>query len=406
MALTNSQLNYGRVSKSLHWLTALLVFAIIPLGMVAHQLGDQISGSETAITDRDIARAAFLFSLHKTLGVTIFALALLRILWTLVQRKPAPLGNVSQTQVFLADTVHWLLYGSLVMVPLTGWFHHAATTGFAPIWWPFGQSLPFIPKQASVAEILSGLHRVFECVLVLSILLHVAAALKHHLFDRDATLRRMVSDVDDIATPPAFERSTYPAMIALFVWGIALVIGNVTGAYGVRPAALTPQLLPVSSDWQVQDGALGISLTQLGHPVTGQFSDWVAEITFDETATIGEVGSVAVTINVASLRLGTVSDQAKGPDYLNVASHPTAQFSARLERNEQGYTATGPLTIRGVSRDITLPFDLELSENTARMHAQILLNRLDFEIAETVQDDATLGTNVTVTIALSATRRP
>jgi hypothetical protein len=73
---------------------------------------------------------------------------------------------------------------------LKGWIHHAATAGFAPIWLPISQNLPHIPKDEGLAKLFEGLHWAWSKITVASILLHVAAALKHHFIDKDATLNR------------------------------------------------------------------------------------------------------------------------------------------------------------------------------------------------------------------------
>ncbi|MBS8271498.1 cytochrome, partial [Halomonas litopenaei] len=125
---------YGTVTKTFHWLTALLIITIVPLGVVAYNLPYE--------TNEQLALKALLFSYHKTLGVIVFAVALARIVWAFTQTKPAPLHPERKSETWLAETVHWLLYISLVAVPLTGWIHHAATEGFAPILLPISQDLP------------------------------------------------------------------------------------------------------------------------------------------------------------------------------------------------------------------------------------------------------------------------
>jgi len=109
--LKNSETTYGVVAKTFHWLTVALILTLIPLGIYANGLPFD--------TSEALARKAFLFSLHKTLGVTVFFLALARILWAVSQPKPRPLHHGLQN--FAAEPVHWLLYASLVLVPLTGW---------------------------------------------------------------------------------------------------------------------------------------------------------------------------------------------------------------------------------------------------------------------------------------------
>ncbi len=188
MSRSNSPVHYGSVTKTFHWLTALLILSAIPLGLIATDLAHRIEAGETDL----VARTTLLFSLHKTIGIAAFLTALGRILWALSQPRPGLLHGERRAEATLAGTVHWLLYGAMLITPLSGWVHHAATTGFAPIWWPLGQTLPFVPQSAAVADAATTVHFLASRVLILSILLHVAGALKHHVIDRDDTLRRML----------------------------------------------------------------------------------------------------------------------------------------------------------------------------------------------------------------------
>jgi cytochrome b561 len=224
MTTGNTVSTYGSVSKAFHWLTALLIFILIPLGVVAHNMAENLRGPAIGVTPEYFDRTIWLFSLHKTLGVTVFFVALARILWSIFQPKPAPVSNYAP-QTLLADIVHWLLYGTLILAPLAGWAHHAATIGYAPIWWPFGQSLPFIPKSEAAAARFAGLHMAMIAVLAICILLHVAGALKHQFIDHDTTLRRMLPG--NRPPSPTYARSSVflPAVFAAVVLLIAIGIG-------------------------------------------------------------------------------------------------------------------------------------------------------------------------------------
>lgn len=224
MALQNTPESYGSVARVLHWLTALLIFSLIPLGLLANRA--------PFTNDAEIAFKFWLFSMHKTLGVTLFTVALIRILWAVTQPKPEPLHPGRKAETFLADLVHWLLYGSLVLLPVTGWIEHASMPGYAPIWWPFGQSLPFVPDSYALGKACSALHRIFGKVLIGAILLHVAGAIKHQVIDRDATLRRMWSGRGD---PVPVQNSAVghlpAALCAVAVYGLAVAVGFGIGMF-------------------------------------------------------------------------------------------------------------------------------------------------------------------------------
>jgi len=307
--------------------------------------------------------------------------------------------------------VHWLLYGSLLLVPLSGWIEHAATSGFAPIWWPFGQNLPLVPKSESLAHVFAVLHVILGRVLIVALLLHIAGAMKHHVIDRDATLRRMLPGTADLPQPPEHVASLVPAITAVALWIATLSAGFAFGVFSsghqattqATPAQSTP-LEQVASGWEVQNGTLGITITQMGSQVSGSFTEWTAAINFDDTAPIGPAGDVEVTIAIASFDLGTVSAQAMGADYFDSATFPTALFKAEIETLEDGYQAVGTLTIRDKVLPLTLPFTLELQGDEASMSASVSLNRLDFDIGRGMPDESSLGFGVNIDITLDAQR--
>jgi cytochrome b561/polyisoprenoid-binding protein YceI len=397
MPLKNSHSHYGAVTKTFHWLTALLILTLIPLGIYANGLPYD--------TSEALAHKAWMFSLHKSLGVSVFFVALARITWAISQPKPGGLHPDRRGETWVAETVHWLLYGSLLLVPLSGWVHHAATTGFAPIWWPFGQSLPFVPKSEAVADLTAGLHIVFERVLALSIFLHFAGAMKHHFVDRDATLRRMWFGVPKVSGALAAQRVAGPLATALAVWVAAIVIGSSIGVFTRQEtSAATTNLEAVQSDWQVQQGTLEILVRQLGSEVSGSFSEWTASIRFDDSVSEGRAGDVDVTIAIGSLSLGSVTSQALGSDFFNATAFPVAHFTADIVATEQGYEAQGVLTIKDQSVPVTFPFTLDFNQGVAQMQGTTLLDRRNFAIGDGQKDEGTLGFGVTVNISLTAAR--
>lgn len=398
MTSRNTPRSYGRVSRLFHWMTALLILVAFPLGLIANQLPYD--------TAEALTQKAQLFSVHKTIGLLAFFVALGRILWTLTETHPAPLHPERRLEVFLAGLVHWMLYISLVAVPLTGWVHHAAVTGFAPILWPFGQTLPFVPQSEFVAELAGGLHWIFTKLLAASILLHVAGAFKHHLVDRDSTLRRMTRG--EVAPDGAViaRRSLTPilAAVLLFAAATGLTLATTTAPQAVAATDAPATETPTTGNWQVTTGTLAFGVRQMGADVQGQFAQWTADITFAEQPTDGKHGTVTVQIDTGSLTLGSVSDQAKSKDFFDVAQFPTATFTADLLPAAQGYQAAGTLTLRGATVPVTLPFTLQITGDTAQMQGQVTLDRRDFGMGQSYGDESSVGFGVTVDIALTATQ--
>ena len=406
--LGNTEARYGAMAKFFHWSVALGILVMIPLGIVANELPYD--------TSEQVARKAALFSVHKTLGVAILALALARIAWATTQPKPAPLHPERRLETALAETVHWLLYGSLVLVPLAGWVAHAASQGFAPILWPLGQSLPLVPKSDALYRTASSLHIVFERVLVLSLALHVAGALKHHFWDRDPTLRRMAPGQPDLPPLDRHRPALLPPAAAAVVVAGAVGVGAALGLYAPEARATQEaQVAPAATEpaeagaWSVEQGTLGIAVTQLGSRVEGGFEAWDAAIAFEEEPDAdGRHGHVEVTVDVSSLTLGSVTEQAMGGEFFAAQEFPRAVFAADIlaapEGSEADYVAEGTLALRGAEVPVTLPFDLALSEGRATAEGVAVVDRREFAIGESYADPGTLAFEVEIAVALEATR--
>lgn len=406
MQLTNTPATYGAVTKTFHWLIALAILSMFPLGKIATDRAHTLEMADPFPGEAFVTQTLTLFSIHKTLGVLIFLTALARILWTFTRPRPGLLHPDRRAEAFAAHLVHGLLYGGMVIVPLSGWLHHAATTGYAPLWLPFGNDLPGVPKDPALADLFSEIHHLGVLVLGLAVLLHVAGALKHHVIDRDGTLRRMLPFGRAAETPPgAAHNSLAPALAALLIWAGAIGAGAALAPpSGPAPAPVTAEA--TGGNWQVETGTLGLSITQMNAPVSGSFAEWSADITFDDTAPVGPAGEVTVRVAIASLALGTVTDQAKGPDFLAAATHPEAVYTATLHRLESGYEARGTLDLRGITAPLTLPFTLAIDGDTAQMTGTATLDRRAHEVGGSVGDAATLGFDVALDVALTARRAP
>ncbi|MEM1233380.1 MAG: cytochrome b/b6 domain-containing protein [Pseudomonadota bacterium] len=392
--LGNTASRYGAVTKTFHWLTALLIVAVIATGTIAHNL----STADPTSLDWKIR----LYSIHKTIGLTIFFTALLRILWAISQPKPALIDAEHKVQAFLAEVIHYALYASLVLVPLTGWMTHAATEGFAPIKWPFGQELPFIPNDPELAERFATAHLFFERVLLASLALHIAGALKHHIVDKDATLRRMWFGQG--FTLPKLTATAHSATPAISAFAIFAAVGTAAALQPVGRGALdTPALETVASDWRVLDGQIEISVEQFGSVVTGSFADWTAAIEFDPNADGDIKGNADVTIAIGSLTLGSVTSDALSADFFNAEAFPTANVTGDIVAVDEAYELRGTITIKGTEAPLTLPFDLALDGDVAQASGAVELQRLDFNVGESMPTGSDVGLSVAVAIGLTAT---
>lgn len=178
MTIRNTADRWGAVSQSLHWLVVVLIAVIAGLGLTMVELPN----------NPDKIR---LYALHKSLGLTLLALVVLRLAWRTYAGAPVPVAGTPRWQERIATLTHVALYVLLLAQPLTGWlFNYAA--GF-PLQW-FGLfNLPRNPAADSdLRDLAKSLHEAGFWLLLLLVVTHVGAALYHHLFLRDATLMRML----------------------------------------------------------------------------------------------------------------------------------------------------------------------------------------------------------------------
>lgn len=169
---------WGPVSQAFHWLSAALLVAIATVGLVM----EDMPNSPDKIG---------MYALHKSLGLTLLAIVVLRLLWRFMHPVPADMPGLSAWVRRGAAAVHWGLYALMLAMPLTGWMLNSAE-GF-PLQWFRLFNLPAIaPESEALADLAEGLHENGFWVLVALVAGHVLAALYHHLFLGDGTLHRML----------------------------------------------------------------------------------------------------------------------------------------------------------------------------------------------------------------------
>lgn len=174
----NTETNYGIIAISLHWLVALVVFEQLALGLWMVELTYYDPWYRTAP------------SLHKSIGVLLFIVLVVRLGWRYHNPHPSAVPGVGEFAQRLAVSAHRLLYALLFLVMLSGYFISTADGRAIEVFKLF--SVPAlwsgIPNQEDIA---GEVHFVLAMLLVTLVAIHIIAALKHHYIDRDATLKRM-----------------------------------------------------------------------------------------------------------------------------------------------------------------------------------------------------------------------
>jgi len=167
---------YSSTAIALHWLLAALLTANFGIGVFMSELG----ASPLKLR---------LFNAHKWTGITILALSVVRLAWRLTYRPP-PNSALPGWQRSAAHATHRLLYGLFFAVPLAGWAYSSAA-GFPVVLFGVLPLPDFVPANKALAVAIKPWHVNLAWALAALVLMHVAAAIKHHWVDRDGLLARM-----------------------------------------------------------------------------------------------------------------------------------------------------------------------------------------------------------------------
>lgn len=366
---------YTSIAISLHWLIAILLIGLIAIGKYMNEL-----------EETDHLRFE-LIQWHKSFGILVLLLVLIRIVWRFAHRPPRLSSKMPSWERFAASATHVFMYLLMLVIPISGWVMvsasplNLATELFGAIPWPH---LPFASAgftdadKESVSELSNQAHHLLANGLLILVLLHIGAALRHQFVLKDNLLSRMWiaeehrrhSDLNHALIPGVL----VAAAIGLFLWDKASSQANQAATNTVNPAVSV-----ISS--------VGFTAMQMGEPVNGKFDDVTIELAIDKD-TVG-ASALNATVQTASVNTGDsqIDSTVVTGDWFASEQFPVAQFrSTDIAINTadgKAYTVTGDLTIRDVSQTVT--FELSVDKGIAT--GEFPINRGDYGIGTGGQDE-------------------
>lgn len=425
--------HYSALAIVLHWLiAAAIIFQVI--------IAWRMNGGKTP-------EGFALIQLHKSIGITILLLSLIRLGWRLANPPPPLPASMPGWERWLAKVAHIGLYVIMIGLPLTGWIMvstskiQVPTVLYGAIPWPHVPGLGHLTGAAKTAWNSVGHegHEILAWGAYLLVGLHVAGALKHQFFDRDTPI------LAHMAPGAKSGRWLEPRLIAI----AAVVLGVAAAGYAVRPQppaskplppppkmaedlpaapeapvavaaaeptapvaateAASPAASAEPSTWSVSQGStLGFATSWSGSAIEGRFDRWRADIKFSPEALDKSKVSVSIDLASAVTGDGQRDESLKGSDWFDVASHARATFTAaRFEKTgENRYVAHGNLNLRGVSKPLRLPFTLKIEGDKARISGVTSLDRTAFGVGQGEwKSTDQIPAEVKVSVNLTATRR-
>lgn len=402
----------------LHWLiAAALVFQIVFAESLEGPRGPDL-----------FAR----YQLHKSVGITILLLSVLRLGWRFVAPRPAPVPGPKWAMT-LSGLVHFGFYFFMIAAPVTGWIIVSTskikvdTLLFGTIPWPH------LPVPASWGEPAEFLHHFMPNIAIALLVLHVAGALRHQYLLGTPILARML---------PGGQGKAIGALVtaAAIMLG-AVVLGKVIDPKGAAapataaavPAepvtATAPQAAPMAAEdkpeaedeaadeeadaaprnWVVaKGGSLGFSARWNGEPVDGRFARWTASILFSPEAL--DTSKIDVGIDLGSVDTGDGQRDGTltGSDFFDTGRFARATYRASKFKSLGGnrYRADGTLTLRGVSKSVPLNFTLDINGDKARARGSATIDRTSFGVGQgDYASTAEIAGPVAVSFDLQATAR-
>lgn len=383
---------YTSVAVALHWAIAILILGQIAGGFYMHDLPN----SSPIKFD--------LYQIHKSFGLSILMLSLARLGWRLGHRPPALPPAMPAWEKLAARSVHWGFYFLMIATPLIGWSIVSVSPTDIPTKYFGFIPVPHLPLAGgeSAEDFFEEAHELFAYAILFLLALHVGAALKHLLFNKDRVFQSM-------ALSRMGQWAGVSAVLGVLLVG-AVIYGFSPPLNAAGPNARQAQASAGDSNWTVdyEQSSLTFIGEEKGRRFEGRFPDFQADILFfpDDL----EASSVEVSVSTASATTGEQlrDSTMSGNEWFDVNDHPTATFTSGAIRRtgEDAYEADGVLTIKEFEKSITLPFTLEIDGDNAVAMGGVDLIRTDFGlgVADAWLDDEEVQPGVRVEFEISATR--
>ena len=178
MAMRNSWQTWGSLSIGLHWLTLIFILSLAIVGLFMTELANGPLKIQV-------------YALHKSFGLTVLGLTIIRLVWRLFSITPKTTANMPTWQNLIAKLTHGLLYLLLFAMPISGWLYNSAA-GFPLKYFGLFKLPKLSDYNPELKQLAGDAHETFFYILALLMLIHAGAALKHHYLDKDTTLIRML----------------------------------------------------------------------------------------------------------------------------------------------------------------------------------------------------------------------
>lgn len=382
--------SYNAVAKILHWLIAAMVVLQFVLANLAE--GAEDAGSKF--------QQLVLLANHKSVGLTILCLAIIRLVWRVVHPPPAPLP-MPAWQLKASSISHWSLYALLILMPLSGWLMSSASA-ISVSWFNLFQLPDLVAANEGLKEFFEDAHEIFATLLFVLALIHVAAAIKHTFINHDGVLRRISSTLT----------------LSLF---ITVLILGVLALTRIGRASETPmdRLLPAVSSgqevkpvgmpqWQIDYDKSYIRFTaeQAGAEFESEWQDWQAEMYFDAAHLDASSFNVAISANSVETMDKERNETLMDSEWFDGVNFPQIYYRAETftALPDGDFSAHGEMQVKEMAAPVELIFSVRQDGEQVTLQGNATLDRIVLGVGTGDWTDTTwVGQFVEVEVHVEAT---
>lgn len=400
MSLVNTEEEYGLVAKIFHWVIAVLIIGLLPVGLGMGALPNEPFKFQ-------------IYAMHKSFGLLVFFLGLGRIIWRFVSPPPEHLESHAKWEVTLASAAHFWLYVCIIGMPLSGWLMSNAGEFPVPF---FGLQMPaLIGKNEALGDLFYEVHEILAYTLLFVLALHAAGALKHHVIDKDETLKRMTFAQAGIGLTVlivvilgASYFLSAGVILREFMNPESEEAEQAESAQQISPSTVVPDTANLPKDgWAIIPGISKLQFTGVLYnaPFTGDFGDFGGTIVFNPDDLSNAKADITIHMDKISTGDADRDQNIVGAEWFDAGKFPTARYvTTKFEKADGNkYVAIGDLTIRDKTMPLVIPFTLDIENKTAHMQGEVTLNRTNFGVGEGQwADESTVKHDVKVNIDLKA----
>ena len=398
--------DYSAIGKTLHWLVAALIglqYVLIELAHIAEQ------------TNATVKQLAIIAN-HKSIGITILVIAIIRLVYRLNSTPPTLPESMPSWQKLASNTSHFLLYFCLFALPVSGWLMSSANA-YSVSWFNLIALPDLISANKTMAETLATMHLRLSDALIILAAVHVIAAIKHHVVDKDNVLTRMSSK-------GTISIGLITLLAGVLLWGKVVSISSTQDETLVTTQTLAETLESPASEqtedtqakisnlplWNIDYSNSYIDFTgeQAGAPFTGRWNKWEGKLQFDPAALDQSVFDVSIEIGSVGSNDEERDSTILSPDFFNVIEFPIARFYANdfvsidpksPDFGDNEFIAKGTLSMKGISQACELKFKITNTEKGKELQGIASLNRHQWNIGVGDWADPTwVGSDVLVNV--------